>query len=102
MSGTPRDKVLQLVLAAVDATNQVLPPRQQLPRREDAVLMGGSSGADSLALVNLIVAIEERVDEEFGLSVNFADDAMSLADNPFSTVASLADYVVRLIDSSRG
>lgn len=69
-----------------------------IPKRADAPLFGGDGPLDSLALVALVVAIEERVEDECGLIISVVSDAaMSKARSPFRTLGSLADHVGQLM-----
>ncbi len=96
---TARERVLRAVFNGIEVVNQVLPKEAQLNKTLDTVLMGESGELDSLRLVNLIVAIEQELEEEFHVSVNLADDeGMSLKDNPFATVGTLADYLSGLLE----
>jgi acyl carrier protein len=98
-----KDKVVQVILDGIEAANQVLPREAQLRKSEDTVLMGEAGELDSLRLVNLIVAIEQRIEEEFGVTVNLAEDeAMSLKANPFATVATLTDYIAAVLERKQG
>jgi acyl carrier protein len=64
---------------------------------QDTPLIGQNSVLDSLGLVTLIVDLEQRMDEEFGICVTLADDrAMSQRNSPFRSVASLTDYILML------
>lgn len=99
MTPAIQERVLQVIFDGIDAANQVLPREARLPKAEQTVLMGAAGGLDSLGMVNLIVAIEQKIEEEFGVTLNLADDgAMSLTDNPFATVASLAGHVAGLLE----
>jgi hypothetical protein len=65
-------------------------------------LIGRGAVLDSLGLVTLLVDLEQRLDEEYGLSFALADDrAMSQKSSPFRTTRSLADYICLLIDEAR-
>ena len=53
---------------------------------------------DPMSLVNLITAIEERIEDEKDVYLTLADEnAMSMTDSPFRSVASLADYITHLL-----
>jgi acyl carrier protein len=53
---------------------------------------------DSLAFVNLIVAVEGQLETSLGLSIVLVDEySMSLQENPFRTVGSLASYVEAVV-----
>ncbi|MBM3302477.1 MAG: hypothetical protein FJY85_21305 [Deltaproteobacteria bacterium] len=93
------EKVLQAVVNAIEAVNQLLPTEARLGKTVDTILMGDAGAVDSLKLVNLIVAIEQEIEQTFHVSINLADDeSMSLAENPFATVGSLANYVSLLLE----
>jgi acyl carrier protein len=65
---------------------------------ESTSLIGRGSLLDSLGLVTLIVDLEQRLEDEYGISLTLADErAMSQKNSPFRTVRSLADYVCLLI-----
>ncbi len=65
---------------------------------EETRLIGRDSVLDSMGLVNLIVEIEQRLEDEFDISLVLADDrAMSQKNSPFRSVQSLSDYIYQLI-----
>jgi acyl carrier protein len=102
MPVTTKDKVLQVVFAGIEEANQVLPREAQLEKSEETALMGELSELDSLGLVNLIAAVEQKIEEEFHVLVNLADDeAMSLKANPFATVGTLTEYIATLLERRR-
>ena len=62
------------------------------------MIYGDNSPLDSLALVSLIVAVEQNIEDKFDISITLADErAMSLENSPFRTVGSLADYIEALL-----
>ena len=64
----------------------------------DTVLYGDDGLLDSIQLVNLIVAVEQRVEEEMGFSVAIADEkAISQRNSPFRTVGTLCDYISGIV-----
>ena len=64
----------------------------------DTKLFGNDGILDSMGLVNLVVSLEERIQEEYDVAITLADEsAMSLSKSPFLTVASLADYIKELL-----
>ncbi len=73
-------------------------PTQPETIRVDTRLIGREAVLDSMGLVNLIVEIEQRLEDDFGMAVVLADDrAMSQEKSPFRSVGSLADYISRLV-----
>lgn len=66
-------------------------------------LYGHGSDLDSLGLVQLLIDVEERLSDRYGVPVSLTDEqAMSQAHSPFRSVNSLAQYLVRLIASHHG
>ena len=65
----------------------------------DSIIYGDNSPLDSLALVSLIVAVGQSVEDEFGITITLADErAMSRSNSPFRSVASLAGYIEELLE----
>ena len=58
-------------------------------------LFGGKGLLDSLGVVILLTDLEEKLDEEFDVTVSLASDStMSRTRSPFRTVKSLAEYMI--------
>jgi acyl carrier protein len=93
-----REEILQLVYAAIDDVNAQALTDTAIAKRVDTPLLGSDAAIDSLTFVNLIVALEEQIQAAFGRSVVLVDeDSMSLRDQPFRTVGSLAEYAETVI-----
>lgn len=94
-------KITEIIFEAVETINSQLPGEQQIEKSTDTVLFGKNGGLDSIALVNLIVAIEEKIEEQLGILITLADErAMSLKKSPFRTIDSLADYIGILLEEN--
>ena len=66
----------------------------------DSKLFGGGGPLDSMALVNLVVDLEELIEDDFGKTITLADEkAMSRRTSPFSRVQNLIDYVQEQLNS---
>jgi acyl carrier protein len=64
----------------------------------DTTIYGNDSRLDSLGLVNLIVAVEQNIEDEFDVNITIADErAMSQKHSPFTTIGSLANYIEMLL-----
>jgi hypothetical protein len=95
VKATGRQAVLQALFEAVDAVNAQLPRGRRLPRAADTALVGDGSPLDSLGLVTLIVAAEEKMEEAFGVSLTLVDEATRPAEeSPFLTLSTLADHLL--------
>ena len=91
--------MVQAIFDAIDEINQQLPGKEHLEKSNDTILFGRSGKLDSLGLVSLIVAVEERVEEEYGVAISIADErAMSQENSPFKSIGTLADYISLLLE----
>ncbi|MFX0197624.1 MAG: hypothetical protein ACFFCW_16000 [Candidatus Hodarchaeota archaeon] len=65
---------------------------------ESTRLIGRKAVLNSLGLVSLIVDIEQRLSDDYEISVTIADErAMSQEKSPFRTIGTLAEYISLLI-----
>src|SRR5437660_601752 len=93
-----KEQVLDAVYGAIDARNKQRPDDPAVKKSPDTALFGSSSQIDSLGLVNLIVATEEKIPRMSGVAITLADDrALSRDPSPFSTVQTLVDYIELLL-----
>ncbi len=98
---TNNERIIQTIFNAVDDINQLLIEEQQLEKSIGTVLFGKSGELDSQGLVNLIVAIEQKIEEEFEVPITLADEkAMSQKNSPFRTIGTLADYISLLLEEN--
>tara|TARA_B110001450_G_C17615535_1_gene479115 strand:- start:87 stop:380 length:294 start_codon:yes stop_codon:yes gene_type:complete len=66
----------------------------------DSKLFGGGGPLDSMALVSLVVDLEELIEDDYGKTITLADEkAMSRRTSPFSRVQNLIDYVQEQLNS---
>ena len=93
-----QEKIAQAIFAAIDEINEQFPEEQHITKTLDTVLFGEAGMLDSLGLVNLIVATEEKLEELLDVSLALASEkAMSQKNSPFRTVSSLAGYISQLM-----
>ena len=96
------EEIIQVIYSAIDELNALLPQDQRLEKSFQVVLSGEAGGLDSLGLINLIVAVEQKCQEKFGLSINLADErAMSQQNNPFATVGTLTEYISLILEEKK-
>jgi acyl carrier protein len=97
-------KITHLVHRAVDEVNEDLEAQHvdKLNTDPGTVLFGAGSTIDSMTLVSLIVAVEESIRRELGLSVTLANEkAMSMERSPFKTLGSLIDYAAVVVQEAQ-
>lgn len=86
------------VFAAIDELNEQRAPHERLTKALDGRLAGDDSPLDSLAFVNLIVGVEQRLDGVLGTPVSLLDDErLDPTDASFSTVGSFITYLESLL-----
>jgi hypothetical protein len=88
-------RALDLIYAAIDEINGQLPSGSRLAKAPNTVLLGDGASLDSLAFVNLMVAIEGEVERAGGPPVGLLDEiGRSMeADSPLHTIGTLAAHV---------
>ena len=97
-----RETLKAIIFSAVDEINLHQPDTSQLEKSDTAVLFGHGTVLDSIGLVNLIVSIEQRIDDEFGITLTLANDrALSQVKSPFRTIKALSDYTLTLLDEAK-
>jgi acyl carrier protein len=88
----------ELIFQTIDELNLQLLAEQHLEKSLETILVGRESKIDSMALVNFIVAIEEKLTDEFGISITLvSEQAMAQDESPFKTVGTTIDYIVMLL-----
>ncbi len=86
---------LDSVYRAIDSLNQMMPPDKRISKSPDTPLGDELTSMDK---VNLVVETEMAIEEEFGQSINLADQAAVAQGNRlFETVATFSAYVESLL-----
>ena len=70
----------------------------KLPKSVDTILTGESGKLDSLGLVTFIVAVEERIQNDLGITISLADE-IGKVDGALRTAETLADYIANELQS---
>jgi acyl carrier protein len=88
---------LALVLGALDAANELRPLNDQIERSPDVRLTGDGGKLDSLGLATMLMAIETRVEDTTGETIELLDEAAADPDGTlgaFETPDRLAALIV--------
>ena len=94
-------KVLDCIYAAVDEVNEDREDLPPLTKEPGTPIHGAESGLDSLGLINFVVALEEELENRFGMTIVLSDDQALLAEpSPFRTIGSLSEYIELRIEKS--
>ena len=69
---------------------------------ESTYLIGSRSMLDSLSLVNLVVDLEQKLEEKYGITLVLADEHEMIRKNsPFQTAGSLADHICLKVEEKQ-
>ena len=91
-------KIIQSIFNAIDEVNLQLDEGIELEKSVQTILFGKSGDLDSNGLVLLIVTVEEKIEDDFGVCLTIADEkALSQEKSPFFSVKSLAEYIALLL-----
>jgi hypothetical protein len=94
-----KDEISKLIIETVEGYAEENSISVKKPCSLETRLFGGDSLFDSIALVSLIVRIEEVVEEKFDKSIILADEkAMSRRTSPFSNISNLSEYILEIIN----
>lgn len=92
-----RTELRDAVYAAIDELNSHRAPADRLTKNLDTALTGEHGPLDSLAFVNFIVALEQRLDGLFSAPVSLLDDEhLDPTAGQFRTVQALIDYLEQI------
>ncbi len=93
------NKITEIIFSALQERNDERSEEKRFAINRDTVLFGTQGVLDSLDLVSTIVDIEGALTDEFGKKVSLSDDrAMSADPIPFTSVATLTDYVETILN----
>mgnify|MGYP000911250347 CR=1 FL=1 len=94
MGNSAYREIIQAVYQAIDEVNPLLSREMKLDKTPDTVILGEGGKLDSMGLVNLIVAVEDKMRSNLGYEVALSDaSVISQKDGPLHTVGSLCDYI---------
>ena len=92
------ERIIQTIFSAIDEINQQLPKEQRLEKSNGAVLFDRLGNLDSMGLVSLVVAVEQKIEEEFGIMIVLTDEkVMSQKYSPFRNVKTLSNRISTLL-----
>lgn len=97
-----KKQIIEAIGSVIDAYNKENSPKKPVAKTLDTALYGSGSEIDSLGLINLVVAVEQKIEESFGQMITLADDrALSQEVSPFSTISTLANYIELLLTEKK-
>jgi acyl carrier protein len=89
------EKITELLYACIDSANRMLPLDAKLNKSPDTVLVGDGGVLDSLALINLLVDLEDALRTNLALECSLIDDdLLADAQGPYRSIANLTKWIV--------
>ncbi len=81
------------IFSAIDRLTELLPPNVQLERTRTAPLLAEGSSLDSMAVVNLLVFVEEEIHSALGIDIMLTgvDSEAGVDAEALETVGTLID-----------
>lgn len=102
VNNTIRDEAIKVIYSALDLINSEKGSEGKLIKSEETTLFGHGANLDSFELVGLVLSVESKIAQELGAVITLADEkAMSQRSSPFRTVATMADYIVQVIEETK-
>lgn len=93
------EKVLQVVLESIDELNAQLPKEDKFKKSIDTALFGNGGSIDSLGLISLVTTLEQKIEDNFGISTTLLEDIAALEnDNPFRSIKALTNYLTSILE----
>ena len=96
-----RERVEKAVFEAIDEMNSQLPKGIVIDKSADAALYGTTGKLESLDFVALIVEVETKIQNEFGVDFMLTDEnLLSKEKSPFVTVGSLVEHIQDVLEEN--
>jgi len=90
-----REKVENAVFRAFDEVRVLLSENERIDKSSEFRI---SDSLDSLAIINLLILTEQKVQDDLGVAIVLTDGRTALSEmKPLSTTKSFVDYVVFLV-----
>tara|TARA_B100000787_G_C16197967_1_gene302394 strand:- start:3829 stop:4134 length:306 start_codon:yes stop_codon:yes gene_type:complete len=98
---TTKDEIVTLMYQVIDDENETREADHQIVKSLETAFLSQDGALDSLGLVSLIVATEEKIADSLDRVITIADaKAMSQKNSPFRTVDTLVNYIFDLLNGS--
>lgn len=89
----------QVVIQALELANESRSDDSQIPIADTTILFGKNGHLDSMALVALLMDIEDALQDQ-DIDISLSDEkAMSQARSPFKDIPSITQYIHNVIEA---
>ena len=91
--------VKEAIYDSIDEVNDQLLPQQRIDKEINTILIGKDAKIDSMALVNLLVSIEDKIEKKFDTNISlFNEEAFGREDSYLKTINTLIKFIENKID----
>lgn len=98
-----KQQIIGLITAALEELNQLMQPEKRVVISPDIEFSGSHGALDSMALVNLVVILEDLVYSKYNVEISLAGEQLSTQkSNPFQNMQSLSEHLLKLIQNKIG
>lgn len=95
---TPDPKIREIIFQVIDEVNESLTDDKKIRKSADGVLYGPDGGLDSLGLTIFIVALEQKLERELGLTVSLTEGMMTAPEeSPLRSMNALIEHLSCLL-----
>ena len=93
-----KTEIIDIIYSAMDNIKDMVSDSSNFKKDPQTILYGQDSALDSMAMVGLIIAVEDKINQKFGNTIVLANEkAVSMKNSPFKSVESLAEYAAKLL-----
>ena len=88
------ENIEKMIFESYKETNNSLDIEEKTESFSLVPLYGENSSMDSLGLVSFLINLEQKIEDQLGITITIADEkAMSLKNSPFRTIGTLSEYL---------
>ena len=96
-----REDLINVLFSSIEEISLQLPQQQRSKPSVDTILYGPGGTLDSLALVNFIVTVEQKIEEQSDVAISLADEnVMQQTSSRFATIETTANHILMLLESN--
>ena len=94
-----KNKIVQVVYEAIDEVNLLLAEEEKIEKSLSTIIVGEKGELDSLGLVNFIVAVEDKIKNEFKAEVSLSlEELMSNEENHLNCIETFVEYMCSVLE----
>ena len=96
-----KSQILEIIFKVIDEHNKLNPKELKLEKEDETILLGYNGVLDSLGLINFLVELESKINEDLQNNFSIIDENLFLDQNgPYSNINKLAEFILRKISEN--